>query len=177
MLGFSAGGHLTVMSGSHYEKNLQKVDKKDDLSARLKFLAPIYPAYLGDKVDKTRLSEKVLINKNTPPTFYCHYYMMVTVLIMPLYCMPLSKNNVIGEIHIHSKGGHGYGLRKSNNPVHTWPDRCRDWFDSMGYLKKISKLAPHFAASRIASGVMKSSFMTVSPGALIPKRSMPMTWP
>ena len=47
-----------------------------------------------------------------------------------------SPVHFVGEIHIYSKGGHGYGLRKSNNPVHTWPDRCRDWLKSMGYLDK-----------------------------------------
>ena len=51
----------------------------------------------------------------------------------------LKKNNVVGELHIYSKGGHGYGMRKSNNPVHTWPDRCRDWLGSMGYLEKKEK--------------------------------------
>ena len=141
LLGFSAGGHLTVMSGSHYEKKTySKIDERDDFDARPDFLIPIYPAYLGDKVKKDQLSDLVVINKKTPPTFIAithddgdrAYYSAL------LYAA-LKKNNVVGEIHIYSKGGHGYGLRKSNNPVHTWPDRCRDWLKSMGYLDKKSK--------------------------------------
>ena len=141
LLGFSAGGHLTVMSGSHYEKKTySRIDERDDFDARPDFLIPIYPAYLGDKVKKDQLSDLVVINKKTPPTFIAithddgdrAYYSAL------LYAA-LKKNNVVGEIHIYSKGGHGYGLRKSNNPVHTWPDRCRDWLKSMGYLDKKSK--------------------------------------
>ena len=141
---------------------------------------PIYPAYLGDKVDKTRLSEKVLINKNTPPTFIAithddgdrAYYAAL------LYAA-LKKNSVIGEIHIYSKGGHGYGLRKTNNPVHTWPDRCRVTGLTQWVILKNQQISSPFRCAQelVSPGVMESSFMTVSPGALIPKRSMPMTWP
>ena len=138
LLGFSAGGHLTVMSGVHYnKKTYPKVDTADDFSARPDFLMPIYPAYLGNRVNKDKLSELINVNKNTPPTFIAithddsdrSYYSAL------LYAA-LKKNNVVGELHIYSKGGHGYGMRKSNNPVHTWPDRCRDWLGSMGYLEK-----------------------------------------
>jgi len=138
LLGFSAGGHLTVMSGVHYKKKTySKVDAADDLSAKPDFIMPIYPAYLGDRVNKNKLSELIDVNENTPPTFIAithddsdrSYYSAL------LYAA-LKRNNVVGELHIYSKGGHGYGLRKSNNPVHTWPDRCRDWLGSMGYLEK-----------------------------------------
>ena len=141
LLGFSAGGHLTVMSGVHYnKKTYPKVDTADDFSARPDFLMPIYPAYLGNRVNKDKLSELINVNKNTPPTFIAithddsdrSYYSAL------LYAA-LKKNNVVGELHIYSKGGHGYGMRKSNNPVHTWPDRCRDWLGSMGYLEKKEK--------------------------------------
>jgi len=101
---------------------------------------PIYPAYLGNRVNKDKLSELINVNNNTPPTFIAithddsdrSYYSAL------LYAA-LKKNNVVGELHIYSKGGHGYGMRKSNNPVHTWPDRCRDWLGSMGYLEKKQK--------------------------------------
>lgn len=141
LLGFSAGGHLTVMSGVHYnKKTYPKVDTADDFSARPDFLMPIYPAYLGNRENKDKLSELINVNKNTPPTFIAithddsdrSYYSAL------LYAA-LKKNNVVGELHIYSKGGHGYGMRKSNNPVHTWPDRCRDWLGSMGYLEKKQK--------------------------------------
>ena len=136
VLGFSAGGHLAVMSGTHYEdKTYDRIDDADDLSSRPDFLMPIYPAYLGDRKNKDQLSDLVDINKSTPPTFIAithddsdrAYYSAL------LYAA-LKKNGVVGELHIYSKGGHGYGMRKSNDPVHTWPDRCADWLESMGLL-------------------------------------------
>ena len=136
VLGFSAGGHLAVMSGTHYgDKTYERIDDADDLSSRPDFLIPIYPAYLGDRKNRDQLSGLVDINKNTPPMFIAithddsdrAYYSAL------LYAA-LNKSGVVGELHIYSKGGHGYGMRKSKDPVHTWPDRCADWLGSMGLL-------------------------------------------
>tara|TARA_Y100001934_G_C12260919_1_gene729964 strand:+ start:403 stop:1305 length:903 start_codon:yes stop_codon:yes gene_type:complete len=136
VLGFSAGGHLAVMSGTHYgDKSYERIDDADDLSSRPDFLIPIYPAYLGDRKNRDQLSGLVDINKNTPPMFIAithddsdrAYYSAL------LYAA-LKKSGVVGELHIYSKGGHGYGMRKSKDPVHTWPDRCADWLGSMGLL-------------------------------------------
>ncbi len=136
VLGFSAGGHLAVMSGTHYgDKTYERIDDADDLSSRPDFLIPIYPAYLGDRKNRDQLSGLVDINKNTPPMFIAithddsdrAYYSAL------LYAA-LKKSGVVGELHIYSKGGHGYGMRKSKDPVHTWPDRCADWLGSMGLL-------------------------------------------
>ena len=135
-LGFSAGGHLAIMSGTHYgDKTYERIDDADDLSSRPDFLIPIYPAYLGDRKNRDQLSGLVDINKNTPPMFIAithddsdrAYYSAL------LYAA-LKKSGVVGELHIYSKGGHGYGMRKSKDPVHTWPDRCADWLGSMGLL-------------------------------------------
>ena len=135
-LGFSAGGHLAIMSGTHYgDKTYERIDDADDLSSRPDFLIPIYPAYLGDRKNRDQLSGLVDINKNTPPMFIAithddsdrAYYSAL------LYAV-LKKSGVVGELHIYSKGGHGYGMRKSKDPVHTWPDRCADWLGSMGLL-------------------------------------------
>ena len=48
ILGFSAGGHLTIMAGTHWDEPTYKnVDDVDDLSCRPDFMCPIYAAYLG----------------------------------------------------------------------------------------------------------------------------------
>jgi acetyl esterase/lipase len=39
------------------------------------------------------------------------------------------------ELHIYSKGSHGFGMRKKNLPVDTWIDRLGDWLDAQGLLK------------------------------------------
>ena len=134
MLGFSAGGHLTVMTGTHWgETTYDRIDAADDLSSRPDFLIPIYPGALGDKEDPMKLSPLVRITEKTPPTF-----MAVTYddkdrgAQAALMLVELKKKGVPAELHIFSKGGHGYGLRPSENPVSGWPKLCEQWMRASG---------------------------------------------
>lgn len=138
VLGFSAGGHLTMMTGTQWEKSsYPQVDEADRLSCRPDFLIPIYAAYLGDKKDDTQLSKLLRINKETPPAFFA-----VTLddknrgLHAGLALAEYKKAGVPAEAHIFVKGGHGYGLRASDNAVSGWPKLCEHWLRTMGLLKK-----------------------------------------
>lgn len=137
VLGFSAGGNLAVMTATHYnETTYPKVDDADALSARPDFLIPIYPAYLGDERKPGPLSPLVKVTKDTPPTFIAvtHDDVLRGMNAASLY-VELKKSGVPSELHIYSKGGHGYGLRPSENPVSTWPKRCEEWMHTQGILK------------------------------------------
>jgi acetyl esterase/lipase len=134
ILGFSAGGHLTVMAGLHWgRKTYGKVDEADELSCRPDFVIPIYAAYLGSKDDETRLDPLVKVTAETPPMF-----LAVTWddkwrgLHSALLFAELKKAGVPAELHIYSKGGHGYGIRPSDNPVCTWHRRCEEWMKASG---------------------------------------------
>lgn len=136
LLGFSAGGHLTVMAALCPElKTYDRVDDADDLSCRPDFAMPIYAAYLGDKEDPTRLSASVNVTKTAPPMF-----MAVTWddewrgLQAALLLAELRKAEVPAELHIYSVGGHGYGIRPSKHPVVTWNRRCEEWMRASGLL-------------------------------------------
>lgn len=39
----------------------------------------------------------------------------------------LKKANVPAELHIFTTGGHGYGLRPTDEAVTRWPDRAAGW--------------------------------------------------
>jgi acetyl esterase/lipase len=41
------------------------------------------------------------------------------------------------EIHVYSRGGHGFGMQKKGLPVDTWTDRFRDWLAVQGLLKPV----------------------------------------
>jgi acetyl esterase/lipase len=136
ILGFSAGGNLAVMAGTHWdETSYEKVDDADELSCRPDFMVPIYAAYLGAKDNPWTLSPLVRVTAQTPPTFMAvalddkHRGAHAALLLVEL-----KKAGVGAEVHVYSKGGHGYGLRPSDNPVHTWPARCEDWMRSSGLL-------------------------------------------
>jgi acetyl esterase/lipase len=140
-LGFSAGGHLTVMSGVQFNtKCYDRVDDADDLSCRPDFICPIYAAYLGDEYDDKKvvqLGSLVTVTKETPPTF-----MAVTWddamrgAQSALLFARLREHGVPAELHAYTNGGHGYGIRPSENPVSTWNQHLQAWLETSGFLEK-----------------------------------------
>ncbi|MGI9241655.1 MAG: alpha/beta hydrolase [Verrucomicrobiales bacterium] len=133
VLGFSAGGHLSVMLASHWATDdYPAADAADELSAEPNFVIPIYPAYLGDPDDKERLSPKVKVTGETAPMFIAitHDDSDRPIYAALLY-VALKRAGVPSELHIYNRGGHGYGLRPSDNAVSTWPARCEDWLRSL----------------------------------------------
>lgn len=139
VLGFSAGGHLTVMSGVQYEtKCYEPVDEADNQSARPDFICPIYAAYLGDDYadDRAELGDLVTVSKNTPPTFMAVTWddKMRGAQAALLFAR-LKENNVAGELHAYANGGHGYGIRESDAPVSGWHHQLQAWLKSSGFFK------------------------------------------
>jgi len=53
-----------------------------------------------------------------------------------LYALALRNDNVPVELHVYPAGGHGYGLRRTKEPVTTWPDRVADWMRNRGLLDR-----------------------------------------
>lgn len=136
ILGFSAGGNLAVMAGTHWdESTYPRQDALDDLSCRPDFLIPIYPAYLGDEDKPGPLNPLVRVTERTPPTFIAvtHDDKLRGMNAASFY-VELKKTNVPAELHVFSRGGHGYGLRPSENAVSQWPKLCEAWLRAQGYL-------------------------------------------
>ena len=52
------------------------------------------------------------------------------------YAMALKAEKVPMEMHLYPTGGHGYGLRPTNDYVTTWPQRATDWLRSRGLLER-----------------------------------------
>jgi acetyl esterase/lipase len=86
---------------------------------------------LGDKPDPELVklySNELQVTDKTPPTF------LVTTSDDSVkaensinFYLAVRKAKVPVEMHIYEQGGHGYGLRRSQDTVSTWPDRCMDW--------------------------------------------------
>lgn len=138
ILGFSAGGNLAVMAGVRWdEASYARLDALDDLDCRPDFLIPIYPAYLGDEEKPGPLDPLVRVTPRTPPTFLVvtHDDKLRGINAASFY-IELKKAGVPAELHIFTRGGHGYGLRPSENPVSHWPRQCEDWLRTQGFLSK-----------------------------------------
>ncbi len=139
VLGFSAGGHLTVMSAVQYgTRCYEPTDEIDKVSARPDFACPIYAAYLADgyKDDVAELGALVTVTEETPPMF-----MAVTWgdkmrgAQSALLLSKLKEHNVPAELHVYQNGGHGYGIRKSALPVSQWHHHLATWLEFNGYFK------------------------------------------
>lgn len=141
VLGFSAGGHLTIMSAVQYgTKCYEPKDEIDKVSARPDFVCPIYAAYLADgyKDDVAELGALVTVTEETPPMF-----MAVTWgdkmrgAQSALLLSKLKEHNVPAELHVYQNGGHGYGIRKSKLPVSKWHHHLATWLEFNYYFKEV----------------------------------------
>ena len=74
--------------------------------------------------------------KDTPPMFFA-FAMDDRVAVDGSFAMAKALKNagIPVELHMYYAGGHGFGLRKSDNPCHTWPARCAEWLEHRGLLK------------------------------------------
>lgn len=142
VLGFSAGGHLAVMTGLHPERTYAAVDEADGASPRPDFVCPIYGAYLGEgyRDDVAGLAESLKIGPQFPPTFQAVTWddAMRGAQAAELF-VRLKEAGVPAELHIWSRGGHGYGMRSGNEPAGKWPESLRVWLGSMGWLESPEK--------------------------------------
>ena len=138
MLGFSAGGHLTAVVATNFDKRgYEAVDEIDKISCRPDFAVLIYPAYMtqGDS-----LVPIFKVSKQTPPMFMAHCSDdMYTSEGSGLMYLALKRAGVPAELHVYAKGGHGFGMRPGTQPVAQWPKRCEEWMRSQGIIKAAAK--------------------------------------
>lgn len=137
ILGFSAGGHLSAATSTNFDaRTYTAIDDNDKESCRPDFTILIYPAYLTTNNDLTKLAPEIKVTANTPPTFITMTEDdPVKVENAFAYGLALKNAKVPVELHIYSKGGHGYGLRPSENEVSHWPQRAAEWLKGQGWLK------------------------------------------
>jgi len=134
LLGFSAGGHLAAVTSTNFsERTYPTVDSADAESCRPDFTILIYPAYLAEKGDSTKLAAEVKVAADTPPAFIAMTQDDAAENAVA-YSMALRHAKVASELHLYPKGGHGYGLRPSPNEVSHWPERAAEWLKASGWL-------------------------------------------
>jgi acetyl esterase/lipase len=136
ILGFSAGGHLTVMTTLHANERTYTTDPALDVEdATPNFAVPVYPAYLVSKEDPFHLLPGFEVSAKSPPMCFVHANDdSWSATASALLYLEYKKLNIPCELHIYAKGGHGFGMRKSGGPVNDWPDRVAEWMKSMGYM-------------------------------------------
>jgi acetyl esterase/lipase len=136
VLGFSAGAHLAAALSTHFDKRLyDTVDAADQLSCRPDFAALIYPGYLANAAQNMAPNADINPTAQTPPTFIVQAENdPVHVENATVYFLQLKAAKVPAELHLYAEGGHGYGLRRTELPVTTWPDTARIWLQTIKVL-------------------------------------------
>lgn len=153
IMGFSAGGHLASTAGTHFANPV--IPNAGNTSLRPNFMVLIYPVIsmlesithkgsgeqlLGKTPSPEKIKEysnELQVTSQTPPTFLVHA--SDDDLVNPensiVFYQALLKNKVPAELHIYQSGGHGFGM-KQKNKKELWMERCRNWMEVNGWLKK-----------------------------------------
>ena len=110
LMGFSAGGAVT-MEAAYTATSINQPN----------FIAPIYPWM--DIVDKQK------VPSNKPPAFISCANDDPLGLAAP--SIQIYKDWILAggeaELHMFSKGGHGFGMNDVNAPVNMWSELLIDW--------------------------------------------------
>ena len=114
IMGFSAGGSVTLSTALHYQP-----DSRPD------FAAPIYsaPPLEGPVPD------------DAPPLFLLCAADddMASAVSISYYAEWRAAGRPV-ELHIYAKGGHGFGMNTLNLPSDQWIERFAEWLKEMGLL-------------------------------------------
>ena len=116
-MGFSAGGAVTAHTAFH-----------GDATSRPNFIAPIY-AWLG------ALKEQE-VPGNAPPMFIVaatNDPLGLASDSLTLYSKWLEAKQSV-EMHLYSKGGHGFGMKQQDLPSDRWIERFHEWMQVQGFL-------------------------------------------
>jgi acetyl esterase/lipase len=136
VLGFSAGAHLAAALSTHFEKRLyDSVDAADQISCRPDFAVIVYPGYLAIAEQNFAANADIHPTEQTPPSFIVQAEDdPVHVENSTVYFLALKNAKVPAEMHLYAQGGHGYGLRRTELPVTSWPHLVETWLGTIQIL-------------------------------------------
>lgn len=125
IMGFSAGANLSARASTNFKNPAYApLDAADNLSARPDYTVLIYPAYCSQpEKDRRMLGKRTasqdysaryeiadwnVVDKDTPPAFITQSQFDPYVDAAIAYYLALKKFGVPAELHMISKGAHGY---------------------------------------------------------------------
>jgi acetyl esterase/lipase len=155
MWGFSAGGHLVGMVGTHFDDgNPQAADPVDRVSDRPDFVVSAYGALsvqlgiakpddmkllLGENAPqqlRDEVSPDLHVTSRTPPYFLYATTTdeRVSVMSSVAFYTALERAGVPAELHIFQQGPHGTGLAEQYTALYIWPELLENWLRMNGWV-------------------------------------------
>jgi acetyl esterase/lipase len=117
IIGFSAGGFIAADVAVQYAPE-----------SRPAFVAVIYGGLKGD----------TSVRRDAPPMFIAAATddeLGLAPASIALY-QKWTGAQKSAELHMYTKGGHGFGMKQQNLPTDHWIDRFADWLQLEGFLNK-----------------------------------------
>ena len=140
VLGFSAGGHLVADISTHFDKRAYPLmDFTDEVSCRPDFAVAIYPGHMTENTKKEwELNPLIPVTHETPPTFLVQAEddNVDGVKQSLVYYIALKNAGVPVEMHLYARGGHAFGLRRTELPIAEWPHLVETWLGTIGMIPK-----------------------------------------
>jgi len=142
--GFSAGGHLTLMTSTTSQTPAyEPVDELDQTPANLNFAIPIYPAYVltdgatdpnANKGEGAEILSDFHFDAKTPPTCLVHgdadiYSPLGSVEVYK----KLRKLGIPCELHVYAGAPHGFMFWNDKPNAADWQERCAAWLKKIGF--------------------------------------------
>jgi len=129
VIGFSAGGYMAAWTATHYDSGQPEAeDPVVRASSRPDFAGLIYPAVPAG-ID-------TVISADTPPVFLVNANDDQTTPAVKAIALhgALSAAGVTTEMHIFTRGGHGFGLGVDGGAVTAWPGLFEAWLREQGVI-------------------------------------------
>ncbi|MFL5607001.1 MAG: alpha/beta hydrolase [Gemmatimonadaceae bacterium] len=139
ILGFSAGGHMVAAMSTHFERRVYKaVDAADTTSCRPDFAIALYPGHIVTRSRGLTPNPDFQITRRAPPTLLIQAENdpVDPVENSIIYHAALRKVGVPVEMHLYTKGGHAFGLRRTSEPITAWPQLAEQWLGTIGMIPK-----------------------------------------
>ena len=136
VLGFSAGAHLSAALSTHFDKRLyDPVDAADRSVAAPISQSSFIPDTSPMQPKIWQPNSEINPTEKTPPSFIVQAEDdPVHVENSTVYFLQLKNAKVPAELHLYAQGGHGYGLRRTELPVTTWPQSVETWLRTIKVL-------------------------------------------
>jgi len=138
LMGFSAGGHLTIVESTTSKTSAYKpVDEIDGESCSVQWAVPIYPAYVLNEGDDSAFAPELTFDEATPIMCLVHGDAdKISPLNSVMVWEKLRRMGLQSDLHTLAKRGHCFQMSASpGTGSYTWMDRVWEFLTRKGLNK------------------------------------------